>query len=607
MTDTARARWEADRLADAVARAISGRPTLHRRGGRWFDGERSLSPTAPHLGRPTTTASETSGLAPSVARPTDPSARPEERGLADAVALRVRDSDPDLHRGYRPTDPVARLVFDLLEQLRVESRVGPELPGVRSNLRARHRWWSQQVLASPLAQSAAGQLLYAVAQICRSRLTGEAPPHGADDVIESVRFALAPLLSPALVELVRTRADQDGFARTARRLAEQVADLVAGLEDQLSPPGAAVGDGRRPQAVPDTWLLWDDADADALDDADELADADPSADDGLAERRRDGDAGPEGTTSTTDRARYRIFTDTYDQQRPTLDCVRSEVALDHRRHLDRYLVERGLSPGRVTRVLRARLGAPAPADPHEGRTEGRLDPRALQRLVTSFGDRAVFTSPDIRLEVDVAVGLLVDCSGSMKPHATAVTALVDLLTRGLDTLGCPCEVLGFTTAAWHGGRARRDWVRAGRPPHPGRLNERLHLVAKEARQPWRRARMGIAALMEPSIHREGLDGEAVAWAASRLTEHEAARRVLVLVSDGSPMDAATVQANDPRFLDRHLTATIAEIERAGQVTIVGVGVGLDTSAFLPRSCLLDLGPGLTMASVVEVADLLRAS
>jgi len=188
----------------------------------------------------------------------------------------------------------------------------------------------------------------------------------------------------------------------------------------------------------------------------------------------------------------------------------------------------------------------------------------------------------------------------MKAHIEPVATMIDVLSRALDQAGVTSEVLGFTTAAWNGGRARLDWLARGRPRHPGRLSEASHLIFKDAATSWRRARGDIAALFKADLFREGVDGEALDWACARLVARAEARRILIVVSDGSPMDSATAQANDPFYLDNHLKDVVARHEAARDVEVLGLGVGLDLSPYYRRSLALDLSAPPDMAVFGEI-------
>ena len=203
------------------------------------------------------------------------------------------------------------------------------------------------------------------------------------------------------------------------------------------------------------------------------------------------------------------------------------------------------------------------------------------------------------------MGLLIDCSGSMKEHIELVAVLVDVLGRALQQADISSEVLGFTTGAWNGGRVQRDWLAQGRPAHPGRLNEISYMVYKDAQTSWRRARPAIAALLKFDLFREGVDGEAVDWACARMSGRDERRRVLIVISDGCPMDTATGLANDPFYLDNHLKDVVARHEQQGHTEIYGLGVGLDLSPYYSQCLALDLSQGLNNRVFTDILQLLR--
>jgi cobaltochelatase CobT len=297
------------------------------------------------------------------------------------------------------------------------------------------------------------------------------------------------------------------------------------------------------------------------------------------------DAGRESSDAAF--APYRVFTTAYDKEVRAVGLVRAELLQTYRENLDQHIAEAGVSVALLARQLQALLAKPHNDDWDSGQESGRIDGRRLAQLIASPTERRLFRTEHQEPLAHCAVGFLVDCSGSMKQHMPALTVMIDLLVRAMELAGISSQVLGYTTGAWNGGRALRDWRKAGKPQDPGRLNELCHIVFKDNETPWRRARRDIAALLKPDIFRECIDGEALRWANQRLEQVTAERKILIVVSDGSPMDSATVLANDPNYLDRDLQTAATQIERARRIRLIGVGVGLDMSPFYQRSLVID--------------------
>jgi cobaltochelatase CobT len=557
---------EVDELCAGFVRAFSGEPDLHFRGRRLHRGRQALPWYAPHL-HP---SPETDDFA-------------SFRGAADGLGLRLRHSDAALHASLRPEEPVERMLFEMLEQFRVESLAPEAMPGMQRNLRHRHEAWSLSFHHSGLTDTARGLLLYAVAQICRARVCGQQVVEETEDMLEATRFALAPRIGHALAGLRRERADQAAYAVHARAIARTVAAMLheAG-EDGAE--GDAAEDGETDERRSIFRLVAE-------------------MDQEIVERYTAADAGRSALLEGEGGA-YRVFTTAYDREHEAASLVRRELLAEYREQLDRRIAAQGLNIARLARELRALLAEPQREGWDGAQEEGRIDGRRLAQLVASPTERRLFRTERLQPVADCVVGFLVDCSGSMKAHAEPVAMLVDVMARALEQAGVACEVLGFTTGAWNGGRARRDWQRAGRPAHPGRLNERSHIVFKDAATPWRRARPAIAALLKADLFREGIDGEAVDWACARLLARGEARKRLLVVSDGSPMDSATNLANDAHYLDHHLQDVVARHEQAGLIGIAGVGVGLDLSPYYSRSHVLDLAAGAGHALFAELIGLL---
>ena len=479
-------------------------------------------------------------------------------------------------------------MFDLLEQQRVESLVAQAWPGARANLRHLFERWSAAFAASDLIETTSGMLLFALAQTTRTHLTGEPVFAAAEDAIEGTRAWLMQQAGHHLMALRRERHAQDRFAPHALALAQ----LLAQMLDDLRGPG---------------------------DDADAAAHEDRAL--GLFTLRVDMGPQAEEATLVADHGssrvlqaaghRYRVFTREFDQQQEAWRLARLQELCTLREALDARIASSGLNVARLARDLQSLLAQPRPDDWDSGQEEGRIDGRRLAQLVASPTQRRLFRTEHLEPQARCLVTLLIDCSGSMKQHADKVSLLADVLARALEQAGVGVEVLGYTTAAWNGGRASKAWQRAGRPPHPGRMNEVRHLVFKDAGTTWRRSRLGLAALQKPDLYREGIDGEAVEWACARLRAvdstgggHPLDRRLLIVLSDGSPMDTATHLANDEHYLDHHLRLMVDQQEARGDIDILGLGVGLDLSPYYSRCHALDPAAAISHATFGEVMELM---
>ncbi|MBL8326257.1 MAG: cobalt chelatase [Rubrivivax sp.] len=622
-------------------RALSGRRELHYRSRRVFHGAQPLPRWAPHLQPPLESTGDFAVF----------------RGAADGIALRLLLSDAALHRrlanpaneagspnaanpaspsspatqatqagaGSAPAagastaaHPAARMLFEVFEQLRVEALAIRTLamPGLAHNLTRCFEAWSLAYHVAGHTATARGLLVYCIVQMVRARLTGEPAIEPDEGLLEATRASLGPALGVPLAGLRGELHDQARYAAHAWAVASHVAQMLASADEEE-------GDGVR---------FGVDGD-DAEDDEDDRRTVafnfwiePPEA--GFEERAALAASGTSPLLAAPGE-RYRIFTTAYDREAPATALARAAMLQELRTQLDARIEAARLNLVHIARDLRALLARPAVAGWQGALEEGRIDGARLAQLVASPTERRLFRSERIEPRAsDTLLTLLVDCSGSMREHAPHVAVLADVLARALEMAGVACEVLGFTTGAWSGGRAARDWQRAGRPCHPGRLNEALHIVFKAAHTPWRRARAGMAALLKADLFREGLDGEAVQWALARqaawaqeqpppaagaMTAGPAARRLLLVVSDGSPMDSATHQANDRHYLDHHLRDVVARAEAAARASgpdagitrIFGLGVGLDLSPYYARSHVLDLaGGGVRMGVVREVMGML---
>ena len=503
----------------------------------------------------------------------------DQRGMLDSMGLRLHWSDQALFQAHLPQDPVERMVFELLEQLRVESLVPEAWPGARENMRQRFVNWCQAFMDSGLTESSLGILLFTVAITAWSRLTGHEIPERMADLVESTRMSMASPLGRYWDGLRRFRDRQLEFIEPALAVSRWVGMAVRAAQED-APRGAGGPRRRSSFALP---LHFESQSQDGM----------PVA--------QSGDSRAWAGTAQS----YRVFTREFDREVQAAELIRALQLAQFREQMDEELARSGLQQaGRLARYLQQRLASTQRNGWNFGLEEGHLDGSRLSQLVTDPQQRAIFKDEMQRPVNETAVTILMDCSGSMKTFARPLSLLLDVLGRALEMAGASVEILGFSTQAWNGGRARRRWQRAGQPQFPGRLNERLHIVFKDGAKPWRHARHGIAALRKLDIFREGIDGEAVEWACQRLRAKTAQRRILLVISDGCPMDTATHQANDEHYLDQHLRQVLAAQERLGGVKVCALGVGLDLGVFYRQRLAVDLQHDIDEALLFSVAEML---
>ncbi len=561
--ETALQQQRVEELCAGSIRALTGLADLHYRGRRLYQGEHRIPVHAPHLQIDDAYEDIIS-----------------YRGIGDSIALRIEYSNPDLHTKLCPDAPVERMLFELLEQLRVESLVPETLPGVGHNLFHRFERWSMAFYHSGLTETESGILLYTVAQMAWARINAVAVLEQTEDLLESTRASLAPLLGKHFEAIRRERKNQAAFASHALAIARIVAE---GVCETLVRTDDSKSGNRERHAIFSLLVDFDEQSGEGF---------------GIAGcgHSKTLDESPDG---------YRVFTRRYDRETTAGRLVRTGLLEEMRRQLDLRVRQQAINIPGLARLFRAMLSRPQQDGWSFGEEEGYVDGGRLSQLVCSPTERRLFRRDRLQPRANSVFSILIDCSGSMKQHIDGLSVLVDVMARALELAEVKTEILGFTTNAWSGGRAQRDWLRSGRPQIPGRLNESCHLIFKSADTPWRRARRDIASLMKKDLFREGIDGEAVDWACGRLALRNEPRRILMVISDGSPMDTATALANDPYYLDNHLQRVVQSWSASGMVEIIGLGVGLDLSPYYDRCVAADLSSGLSNSLFFDMMELLR--
>lgn len=511
------------------------------------------------------------------------------RGCADGVALRLLHSDLDVYQNSRPDSVVADLIYEILEQFRVEALTPDSMPGVKTNLHYRFNQWSENYINEGLLENDASLLIFTVIHMCRSRITAEPIDEQISGHLEATRAGLYQALGTHLRTLRPLINNQSAFAAIAVQIAETVNQLIKSSGGQ-SDTGRLM-----PGLLAMHPLERAESGLDRHDEHDEERSAKSDSQHVLA-----------GFLST----KYRPFTTEFDMTVSARNFVPEHSRVEGRQRLDQLTSSHSEISSFFTRSAQILFPTPQDLFWQSEVDEGFLDPRLLTRLATSTDSSHMFIyrKPVPALQPRAAISVLIDCSGSMKGNIEHIAALVDMLARALDRVDVSVEILGFTTTAWNGGQVREEWLRARRPPNPGRLNSINHLIFKDADTSWRKSKSAIGGLLWQSMFKEGIDGEAVLWAYERLLQIPAPpdSRYLILISDGSPMDGATILANGEDFLDEHLMDVIAAIERADMAHVCGLGIGHDMSTYVKKSKIIDPGHILTLGVAQAIVSFLGA-
>ena len=554
----------------ATVRALSGETSLKVRKQAIVIKDKSTAIAAPYL-RLDTSAQQTKYL----------------RGIADSLALRVLYSNNDFHKTQLPSNEIAQLIFELLEQLRVESLAPEHYAGMRNNLRQRFVCWTKQAAASELVENEVGILIFTVLVMAWSRILSEPIPELLEDVIESTRWGLAEDIGPELRRLKHLRGNQNEYAHTALSIAENIARRVSNALPETTQVDKTETENEIENVLSNTGfdLKWLQASERAVTSTPTLFGAD-------------------GASNSLGAPEYAVFSTQFDQVCHIDQLIRKEQQQKLRVELDLQLKARQCNIPRIARRLATMMATPEPIGWSFNHEEGQIDAKKLSRLITSPTERYLFRQSAIKPQSDGVISFLIDNSGSMTHHSRVVTALIDTLTRACELAQIKTEVLGYTTREWNGGAVLKYWKKANRPEQPGRLNATQHTIYKSANTPWRRSRNAIAGLMRHDLYRESVDGEALEWAVTRLQARPEQNKTLVVISDGSPMDTATVKENNPEYLDRHLSAVAQRIEQRADIKLCAVGVGLDLSAYYPTNMSIPVDRHLSTREFLELCELM---
>ncbi|QUS41864.1 cobaltochelatase subunit CobT [Tardiphaga alba] len=569
-----------------------------------------------------TYAAEKPGLAPGKARLPEPARKLSKRdaaivrGHADSIALKLACHDPKVHRKLMPGNPQARSVFEAVEQARVEAIGSRRMAGVAKNLGAMLEDHFHRGKFDEITDRADAPLADALAMLVRERLTGLAPPLAAQKVVDLWRPILEEKIGARLDQLSDITENQAKFGDVVHSL---LSDLELGEDRDAQPDDEESSDDERQgennqdgaEGSPESDAAQEMSADQAQQSSEEMTDsamesAQASASDTFDE---DGEMGDEDTPGEATRPNsrganerlgpeYHAFAPKYDE------VIAAEDLCDHdelerlRAYLDKQLAHLQGVVARLANRLQRKLMAQQNRAWDFDLEEGILDPARLSRVVTDPFSPLSFMHEKEATFRDTVVTLLLDNSGSMRGRPITVAATcADILARTLERCGVKVEILGFTTRAWKGGQSREAWLAAGKPANPGRLNDLRHIIYKSADAPWRRARKNLGLMMREGLLKENIDGEALDWAHKRLLGRPEQRKILMMISDGAPVDDSTLSVNPGNYLERHLRHIIEEIETRSPVELIAIGIGHDVTRYYRRAVTIvdaeELGGAIT--------------
>ena len=523
------------------------------------------------------------------------------RGHADAMALRLAVHDQGLHRKLSPEAPGARDAFEAVEQARVDSVGARRMEGVRTNISAMLDDKFHRAHLDGVASQADAPLAEALGMIVRERLGGFETPPAARPVVELWREHIERKAGGDLDRLVEAIEDQKLFARLAHKVLADL-DLEPGQPDDLETEPSEGEEENQPdkpdegdadvgqtesgeamemEAAEGSQDEFEDGEMEAMEaPSGELSEeeAEGEADEAAQSRRRD---------MSADAARgpdYKAFITKFDEEVAAEDLCEAEELERLRSYLDKQLANLSNVVGRLANRLQRRLMAQQNRAWQFDLEEGILDTARLPRIVIDPQQPLSFKREKDTDFRDTVVSLVIDNSGSMRGRPITVAATcADILARTLERCGVKVEILGFTTRNWKGGQSREAWLASGKPANPGRLNDLRHIVYKSADAPWRRARRNLGLMMREGLLKENIDGEALDWAHRRLLGRTEQRRILMMISDGAPVDDSTLSVNPGNYLEKHLRAVIEEIEQRSPVELIAIGIGHDVTRYYKRA------------------------
>jgi cobaltochelatase CobT len=545
----------------------------------------------------------------------------EARGFADSMALKLRHHSDAMHERGAPREPAARACYDAVEMIRYEALGTKGFMGVRDNLDAA---LNVKMRTDPISRAQASDevpIQAALALLLREKLTGQAPPAVAERGVAFMRDWIEEKAAADFEALALSLDDQAAFQTISMQMLQHL-ELVQ-ADDQLDPTDSGDEDESEEEDGSDQS---DDEGEEGDSQAQMEARAEQSEGDGEegeeqenqseSDTESDGEPGDEGEEGMMPirpnrpmgdmppNFDYKAFTVKNDEVVAATELCDEDELTRLRAYLDQQLLHLQGAVTKLANRLQRRLMAQQNRSWDFDQEEGILDAARLARIVVSPGTSLSYKMERDTEFRDTVVTLLIDNSGSMRGRPISIAAIsADIMARTLERCGVKTEILGFTTRAWKGGQSREAWLAAGRPPGPGRLNDLRHILYKAADEPWRRARKSLGLMMREGLLKENIDGEALLWAHNRLIGRPEERKILMVISDGAPVDDSTLSVNHGAYLERHLRQVISWIEGKSPVELCAIGIGHDVTRYYAKAVTIMDAEQLGGTMVEQLAGL----
>ncbi|MDH3240179.1 MAG: cobaltochelatase subunit CobT [Alphaproteobacteria bacterium] len=541
------------------------------------------------------------------------------RGHADSMALKLRYHDDKMHAAKKPAGETARKIFDEVEQARFEAIGALRMRGVSDNLDASLSDRCKALSFDRVNEYENVPVPEVIGLIVREQLTGKTPPDNIKPIVDMWRNWVMERAGKDFDALKENITNQEEFALALNKFISDLALSDVDAEEDLE--ANADGEGEEDENADPDAEGADSEDAESMQtDGEQSLDDSEDGERGMSEESLedtsegmgDGDSlppdirwAPQGPLSN-EKPNYTAFTTTFDEVIDAPDLCDEQELNRLRTHLDSQLSHLQGVISRLANRLQRRLMAKQSRTCEFVLDEGMLDAARLHRVVTNPLYPLTYKQEKEMEFRDTVVTLLIDNSGSMRGRPITLAAMsADILARTLERCAVKVEILGFTTRAWKGGQSREKWLSAGKPPRPGRLNDLRHIVYKAADSPWRRTRKNLGLMLREGLLKENIDGEALMWAHNRLIGRPEQRRILMVISDGAPVDDSTLSVNPGNYLEQHLRAVIDWIEQYSPVELVAIGIGHDVTRYYKRAVTIvdaeQLG-GTMMDKLSELFD-----